>query len=1261
MGKPAGFALVAALVVGGCANVEIDVDVYKGPLANHEDMQVQQLAAMAVAARPLLVGLRDELAMADIHRRLNTALGDPRRDVWRNDGAEKYYERICQTASLNSHLRRMDRGDCKEFVAPRAERVNAIIGLYEPKGGRFDGVFGELASLHNRYSELIRRDADVALGFASRKEAIEKSAAPAASAKTVSKAAIRFLEAQTVGGENPTPQGSPTQQTIDAPMRGLANALGIRPEAAAKAQSSNEAALWLVDQRNWRRKIDAAFGTDAAGRISQEVADGIVARARAYLEARELLVSGLDLALDLYADPTSLLRAQPNSRDLIANPGARAAIEERNRLRRQLAPFIGTLVQGEHLVIALSLPPEAGASASTIIDGLKSRMTVTIADFDDRQRTGQQRAEAAKAAGEDLARWLVTGLRNDANGDNDARDQAAAIRALDSRLRSAAVRATQAPSLPGDTWLINRLKERDRFRFGFGRGPTVGPAMEEAERAWQTAIGSAGIGLEDGRSDDGLVQYIEAFLRKRDGAEGRARNKGLPSEAWPLLDAIGDFATKVAFLADNDSVFAGGATQSATVTRYIAALQAVANQLTVQVDEIRRRQTHRDRHPGAAARQAAAHVLAVSPERAVAGLLSNLEGLSPAQSLELRTIEAALTELKLSSALTVDAATKAKIAADEPVKPSESKRDQLRALDARLALASAAVARGQVFDRALADAAADSALDANLTYTAFADAVAARAKRPALPGLPLTPEAAAAADAIERFLGDLRTDDAFKSGDKPRADWEAAIRKRLPEAVTAVAAVLAAATKEAADFKAKADAATAAETLAKRAADLRAELKAKNAAYAVVNPERPALVQIYESAQKQTPPADAWAALKAELRRRAGLGAADARAHWARASATADTMNPPSARDVDSALAALPPGATALETLDALIQNLRFERVEATRRLGADSPQVKSIQDAIDAAHEQRSGMTYIRPPAAFLRMVNAASAIQPNPGLGAENRLQRSFWRSVPLIGPALGNLGEEENLRVRADIDRQNWQTINRVRLDGAGRTNYALVKDDIGNWYAKGYEADTTKIVDSMRGLAMFNIGARLPGLSPAAGASVADQSQMGRALNQFREAHANEMAALYETVRILSDSIVAQAKAAVDSGVKLDNGRSATLKAQLEGFWSAVKPLAETPSIPKDQDRAAVLRKAISDRLSDLLVFRTRAIAATRSAATAATSTSKQEDAAAYSKPDDAAKAMSDALSDSVAEPLSRLLAAIEKFEKEALVLSAASKD
>ena len=50
-----------AVLFAGCAVLTVDVDVYKGPLANHEDIQTEQMAAMAIGAKPLLVQLRDTL------------------------------------------------------------------------------------------------------------------------------------------------------------------------------------------------------------------------------------------------------------------------------------------------------------------------------------------------------------------------------------------------------------------------------------------------------------------------------------------------------------------------------------------------------------------------------------------------------------------------------------------------------------------------------------------------------------------------------------------------------------------------------------------------------------------------------------------------------------------------------------------------------------------------------------------------------------------------------------------------------------------------------------------------------------------------------------------------------------------------------------------------------------------------------------------------------------------------------------------------
>lgn len=42
------------LLLTGCASLRVDVDVYKGPLINEPDVQLQQVAAQAIAARPLI-------------------------------------------------------------------------------------------------------------------------------------------------------------------------------------------------------------------------------------------------------------------------------------------------------------------------------------------------------------------------------------------------------------------------------------------------------------------------------------------------------------------------------------------------------------------------------------------------------------------------------------------------------------------------------------------------------------------------------------------------------------------------------------------------------------------------------------------------------------------------------------------------------------------------------------------------------------------------------------------------------------------------------------------------------------------------------------------------------------------------------------------------------------------------------------------------------------------------------------------------------
>ena len=55
-------AVTGLPVLASCAELRVDVDVYKGPLANHEEVLTEQFAITASAARPVLVQLRDALA-----------------------------------------------------------------------------------------------------------------------------------------------------------------------------------------------------------------------------------------------------------------------------------------------------------------------------------------------------------------------------------------------------------------------------------------------------------------------------------------------------------------------------------------------------------------------------------------------------------------------------------------------------------------------------------------------------------------------------------------------------------------------------------------------------------------------------------------------------------------------------------------------------------------------------------------------------------------------------------------------------------------------------------------------------------------------------------------------------------------------------------------------------------------------------------------------------------------------------------------------
>ncbi|UCG46495.1 MAG: hypothetical protein JSU94_13435 [Phycisphaerales bacterium] len=167
---------------------------------------------------------------------------------------------------------------------------------------------------------------------------------------------------------------------------------------------------------------------------------------------------------------------------------------------------------------------------------------------------------------------------------------------------------------------------------------------------------------------------------------------------------------------------------------------------------------------------------------------------------------------------------------------------------------------------------------------------------------------------------------------------------------------------------------------------------------------------------------------------------------------------------------------TAKDVRDVWLTLLRYEHDLALYR--GEPNRVRMIETAIKGAEEKRAQMVYIRPAMAYLRTSFPATSLQDDPGLSWDNMLGGHAMRSIP-FGPQLRDILDPDAKRdamINAEIDKQFWQNINRVRVAGGGETNYVVAKDDIGNWYVKRYVADPKDIIKSAQSLAMFSMSAR-----------------------------------------------------------------------------------------------------------------------------------------------------------------------------------------
>jgi hypothetical protein len=161
---------------------------------------------------------------------------------------------------------------------------------------------------------------------------------------------------------------------------------------------------------------------------------------------------------------------------------------------------------------------------------------------------------------------------------------------------------------------------------------------------------------------------------------------------------------------------------------------------------------------------------------------------------------------------------------------------------------------------------------------------------------------------------------------------------------------------------------------------------------------------------------------------------------------------------------------TVVDVFDDVLRELEYARVIAAR--AGLKPQLEQIDHALTLARQRRAEMLYVRPASLYLRDSYPATVLQQSPAnSGAVPNL---IWQK---LRNAFFQEDSTEDLAVKEQVDKQFWQTINQIRLGGGGKTNYVVAKDDLGNWYVKGYENDLTSIIEATKGLASYAIGAKL----------------------------------------------------------------------------------------------------------------------------------------------------------------------------------------
>ena len=990
----AAAAVLLALGLSGCAALQIDVDVYKGPLVHDEDTQIQQLASIAMSGKAVMLVQRNKWL-------------DTRSKTWR----AKAVERAQRDASRNVLTRFIrndewaDLGVCAaaEPECRPARLINDMLSAYEDKAE--PELAQELDRMRTEYQAYKR-------ARASYDAALLQAAKPASAAGT---------------GQVP-PQSAPPADTPTKALRDSTEALRQTWGALVSLLMETKRLLALSDAQRDEERKTAAKKTQLLPGGNDESALRAVERKTAEILAR-------------LTEPVRLMCANP------------------------ALPLNGELMRGLRLASQVIEQGPRGESEE--------------AKRVERRAAGHLNVALRQATPEEL--YVLKGMM-------DVTSRGACVPS--DAINADANKAGRSISPP----ITSRQGET---RKGVQRNATDDDVVQEIDELLRDLEQTNATGFDRGRPQLGLDRLADeaathrsesrAVARKRSQATGETGQLADSPQTKQLQDSVVDLASRMQFLAVNlklvdetasttNNYTAGQtdrlgtawsaqpqASEAANDARaFTATLEVIANTLLVLAEDQRRQRFHRANQQAFARAEYDSAVLAfqLDPAKRFDQLLEHY-----------RTRKSATVKTEGEKRTALEKAVKQATEDQSAARKMESQAtDALRPWMGLVLSLNGKLPQGALITPPAEDAKVWTA-DAKKLRVVLA-AAPAKLSRTDLQKLIdgwLDKEAALSGPSglrqVRLASARLAVRQLVVASALPQARAEALARldADLTERWNAATAVLTAAQKAAQDQQTKTTAAQVDLDKFKQATQPSSHIQ--KALDAVLSTRATVLAQA--AAAKGAHDVDTVAGLvKAQLQTLAadtGDGAATRTEALAQLDQWAAGTRPPIKRPDGSKV-------SALQTLDRIEAFLSYTRLDALNR--GSTAGAEQATAALDALMARRERMSYLRPASTYLRSALATTSQQTDPALEWSNLLWSTMKRLLEENDPS-----KKREREVRGELDKSFWQNVNKVRVSAGGSSNFAIAKDDVGNWYVKAMGGDLEPMVKAAKNLALFNLGGRV----------------------------------------------------------------------------------------------------------------------------------------------------------------------------------------